>query len=121
MLEYIKELEKLKTHPKDVKENQELLKKLAKAAEDNTGYTHEWVMTAAEYFEKILDEQNIWKIEKMRKQIEEDLSKIATVSDGDSNVVENFLKTYESEIESGDDGEMTNTPEEWEVFKKWIN
>ena len=118
---HIKELEKLKTHPKDVKENQELLKKLAKAAEDNTGYTHEWVMTAAEYFEKILDEQNVWKIEKMRMQIEGDLSKIATVSDGDSNVVENFLKTYESEIESGDDGEMTNTPEEWEVFKKWIN
>ena len=119
---HMKELEKLKIHPKDVEENQILLKKLAKAAEENTGYAHEWVMHAAEYFEKLLDEQNVWKIDKMRAQIESDLSEYINSSELGSDTVDIFLENYEREKDAAaDDAEMTDTPEEWEVFKKWIN
>ena len=118
---HMKELDKLKIHPKDVEENRVLLKKLAKAAEQHTGFTHEWIMNTASYFEKLLDEQNVWRIEKMRARIESDLGELISDTDAGDGVVENFLKTYDGEAEAADDGEMKDTPEEWEVFKKWIN
>ncbi len=110
----IAKLEKLRIHPRDVRENREMLEKLIRVTEESTGPKQEWFMDLLKYFENTLESQNVYRIEKLKARIAEILSAEETEEFTDPH---DFL----SELEEEENEEETDEPEEWEVFSKWIS
>ncbi len=110
----IAKLEKLRIHPRDVRENREMLEKLIRVTEESTGPKQEWFMDLLKYFENTLESQNVYRIEKLKTRIAEILAAEETEEFTDPH---DFL----SELEEEENEEETDEPEEWEVFSKWIS
>ena len=110
----IAKLEKLRIHPRDVRENREMLEKLIRVTEESTGPKQEWFMDLLKYFENTLESQNVYRIEKLKARIAEILAAEETEEFTDPH---DFL----SELEEEENEEETDEPEEWEVFSKWIS
>ena len=66
----VKELEKLRVHPKDLSENQYILEKLSSLYEEAPTYLREPLSNSIKAFSMLLEEQDPRKIKKYRKYIE---------------------------------------------------
>lgn len=119
-----KELEHLKIHPKDVKENKELIARLSRYAEESTSSMRAHMEHLLKYFEAVVGEQNLWKIEKTRNEIEKALEEYDGYFNSlDDNFTDDlFLDIYGAEESSEPTVDDVNvSPDEWEEFEKWIN
>lgn len=67
----IKELEKLKIHPKDISENKYILEKMNVLYEEAPIHMREQIQGAIRYFEYLLNQQDPRSIRKYRKYLEE--------------------------------------------------
>lgn len=72
----IKELEKLKIHPKDISENKYILEKMNVLYEEAPIHMREQIQGAIRYFEYLLNQQNPRSIRKYRKYLEEFITEV---------------------------------------------
>ena len=110
----IARLEKLKVHPRDVRENIELKERLIALTENSTGQRQEWFMDLVSFYESTLESQNVYRIEKLKKRIRDILQQEEAPEMFDTD---DFLSSFEEEVKE----EENEEPEEWEVFSKWIS
>ena len=108
----MRKLEELKVHPRDRQENRELMARLQSLCAEATGSKRDWLANVLSYFEKTLEEQNVYHIQKAAAKIQEILRQEET--DEMFEDAQGFLDTLEEEEEEDE-------PEEWEVFNKWIS
>lgn len=72
----IKELEKLKIHPKDISENKYILEKMNVLYEEAPIHMREQIQGAIRYFEYLLNQQDPRSIRKYRKYLEEFITEV---------------------------------------------
>jgi hypothetical protein len=108
----------------DVEENKELIARLSRYAEESTSSMRAHMEQLLKYFEAVVGEQNLWKIEKTRNEIEKALEEYDGYFNSlDDNFTDDlFLNIYGAEESSEPTVDDVNvSPDEWEEFEKWIN
>ena len=118
----MKELEKLKVHPREVTENKLLLNRLMTLCEESSPKDREYFTGLIALFEKTLEDQDPRKIKRCREQIQKSIANFS-----DRELFDDF--DFWGEIYGGgDDGEeqeQEEKPEEdldfMEFSKKWTN
>lgn len=112
----LKMLNELKVHPRDCGENIVLKERLQTLCETSVGEQRDWALSLLKWFEILIESQNLYRIEKARKRLEEVL---ATQNTGVfTNEKFDISKLEEMETEEGSDDDA---PAEWEVFKTWTH
>ena len=106
----IKELEKYKVDHREEKDNKQLLQRLEYLVENNIDEQRDYYFNLLDYFNRVLESQNRYRIEKTRMKISNLIGDAGF--DNSEAVVEDFLEQMGSEEER---------PDEWEIFDKWIN
>ena len=116
----MKELEKLKVHPREVTENKLLLNRLMTLCEESSPKDREYFAGLIALFEKTLEDQDPRKIKRCREQIQKSIANFS-----DREIFDDF--DFWGEIYGGgDDGEeQEEKPEEdldfMEFSKKWTS
>lgn len=118
----MKELEKLKVHPREITENKLLLNRLMTLCEESSPRYREYFLGLIAFFERTLEDQDPRKIKRCREQIQESIENFS-----DREIFDDF--DFWGEIYGGgDDGEeqdQEEKPEEdldfMEFSKKWTN
>ena len=107
----IKELEKYKVNDREEEENKQWLRRREHLVESNIEEARDYYLGLLKFFERALDTQNRYRIEKARGQIIERLG--APTIDDSAFIVDEFIESLDSDEEERMD--------EWEIFDKWIN
>lgn len=118
----IKELEKLKVHPREITENKLLLNRLMTLCEESPPTDREYFSGLIAFFERVLEEQDPRKIKKCREQIRKSIQNFS-----DREIFDDF--DFWGEIygreEDGEGKEQEEKAEEdsdfMEFSKKWTN
>ena len=118
----MKELEKLKVHPREVTENKLLLNRLMTLCEESSPKDREFFAGLIALFEKTLEDQDPRKIKRCREQIQKS---IANFSDRELFDDFDFWGEIYGGQEEGEEQEQEEKPEEdldfMEFSKKWTN
>lgn len=118
----IKELEKLKVHPREITENKLLLNRLMTLCEESPPTDREYFSGLIAFFERVLEEQDPRKIKKCREQIRKSIQNFSHREIFDDF---DFWGEIYGREEDGEGKEQEEKAEEdsdfMEFSKKWTN
>lgn len=101
----IDELQKLKVHPKEISENMLILEKLKALFEEVPSYMREHVQNFISNFEVLLESQNLRRIVKYRRFLEEMISQIGSYDPLAEQMVFEEYEENDEEIEDNEEEE----------------
>lgn len=118
----LKELEKLKIHPREKEENKALMARAERLYCETTGAMREDVEHRTNYFNHLLANQNPYRIQRGRKQFEHFLSYIESYlikSEKPETSVQSFAEWYADESEK--EADRQEWQEEEAAYDTWRN
>ena len=117
----MKELEKLKVHPREVTENKLLLSRLTTLCEECPPSQREYFAGLIALFEKVLEEQNPRKIKKYREQIQDTIDNFSLGEAFDDFDFWGDFYQEEGEEEKEQEEKAEEDLDFMEFSKKWTN